>query len=386
MGFLQSFVPVIAGELVWAFDHFDRTFANITKEAGHLWTSVWLPNLDKVKVAFVTAMPAIARAVQSLLTGTLNPFVDFMANDFSIPLSAAMTETFVPLFTDTLVWAIQTFADTATNAVSHINDLWEGTLFPALVKFRDTFLDVIPKVGSSIQSLLNGTIKPFVDYALNDFIIPIAAAVTQTLVPIFADTLTWAFREAATTFNWAVGLINDAYKTVVEPVFNLIKKIVLDTLKTVKDLWDKYGADILDKLSETMTGIRNLFQKLWDDVLKPIIEPFLATLQEIWDDVLSGIITKIGEVVMKLVGAALDIYNKFISPLINYVVDQLAPGFTRGFNVILNIVKTVISGIGTMISGLLTTLGGLIDFISGVFTGDWKKSLERRQGYFRWRI
>lgn len=157
---------------------------------------------------------------------------------------------------------------------------------------------------------------------------------------------------------------------------------MLDTLKTVKDLWDKYGADILDKLSETMTGIRNLFQKLWDDVLKPIIEPFLATLQEIWDDVLSGIITKIGEVVMKLVGAALDIYNKFISPLINYVVDQLAPGFTRGFNVILNIVKTVISGIGTMISGLLTTLGGLIDFISGVFTGDWKKKLGTASGIF----
>lgn len=373
-GFVKSFAPVIANQIVWTFDFLDRTFRNSTDQSIKLWDTVWLPSLEKVKNAFVTNMPLIAASLQSLLDGTLNPFTDFMINDFAIPVSTVLAETLVPIFTDTLVWAIDTFAKTFDNAVNHINDLWDSTLNPALEQFRDMFLDIIPQIGKSFSDLLNGTLKPFVDYALNEFIIPIAAKVVDTLVPVFADTLVWAFKEAANTFEWAVKLINDIYNTVLKPVFDLIKKIVLDTLQIVKDLWNKYGQDILNKISEMMENTRKLFQKLWDDVLKPIIEPFLAKLKDIWDNTLKGIIKQVGEVVMKLVDAALDIYNKFIVPLINYVIDKLAPGFVKGFNIVLNIVTTVIESVGGIIKGLLRTLGGIIDFVTGVFTGDWKKA------------
>lgn len=374
VGFTQAFAPVIANEIVWAFDLLDRTFAHFTDEAIRLWDSVLLPSLDRLKVAFVTAMPVIAAALQSLLTGTLNPFVDFFYNGFAIPINSALIETLVPLFTDTLVWAIELFAKTSTNAVNAINDLWAGTLFPSLEKFRDLFLDLIPKIGKSFSELLDGTIKPFVDYALNDFIIPIASAITETLVPIFTDVLVKAFEEAAKTFEWAVKMINDVYNTVLKPVFDLIKKIVLDTLQVVKDLWNKYGKEIMDKVSEMMDNIRDRFQQLWDKVLKPIIEPFLKKLNELWDGTFKDIIKLVGEVVMKLINAALDIYNKFISPLIGYIIDKLAPSFVKGFNIVLNIVTTVIESIGGIIKGLLRTLGGIIDFVTGVFTGDWKKA------------
>ncbi|MEK4276474.1 phage tail protein [Paenibacillus sp. FSL R7-0026] len=373
-GFVKSFAPVIANQIVWTFDFLDRTFRNSTDQSIKLWDTVWLPSLEKVKNAFVTNMPLIAASLQSLLDGTLNPFTDFMINDFAIPVSTVLAETLVPIFTDTLVWAIDTFAKTFDNAVNHINDLWDSTLNPALEKFRDLFLDIIPQIGDSFDNLLNGTIKPFVDYALNEFIIPIASKITETLVPIFTDVLVKAFEEAAKTFKWAVDMINDIYNTVLKPVFDLIKKIVLDTLQIVKDLWNKYGKDILDKISEMMENTRKLFQKLWDDVLKPIIEPFLKKLNEIWDGTLKGIIKQVGEVVMKLVSAALDIYNKFIVPLISYIIDKLAPSFTKGFNIVLNIVTTVIESVGGIIKGLLKTLGGVIDFVAGVFTGDWKKA------------
>lgn len=373
-GFVKSFAPVIAKQIVWTFDFLDRTFRNSTDQSIKLWDTVWLPSLDKVKNAFVTNMPLIAASLQSLLDGTLNPFTDFMTNDFAIPISTVLAETLVPIFTDTLVWAIDTFAKTFDNAVNHINELWEGTLNPSLEKFRDMFLDVIPQIGDSFDKLLNGSIKPFVDYILNEFIIPIASKITDTLVPIFTDVLVKAFEEAANTFEWAVDMMNDIYNTVLKPVFDLIKKIVMDTLQIVKDLWNKYGKDILDKITEMMENTRKLFQKLWDDVLKPIIEPFLKKLNEIWDGTLKGIIKQVGEVVMKLVNAALDIYNKFIVPLIGYIIDKLAPSFTKGFNIVLNIVTTVVESIGGIIKGLLKTLGGIIDFVAGVFTGDWKKA------------
>lgn len=374
IGFTQSFAPVIAKQITWAFAEFDKTFRYSTDEAARLWTTVWLPNLEVVKNAFLMAMPVIAGALDGLLTGAINPFMDFMLNQFMIPLSSSMTETLVPLFTGTLAWAVLEFAKTSQKAVAAIVDLWSGTFLPALTDIRDMFLEIIPIIGGAWGSLLNETIKPFVDYILNDFIIPIGKAILETLVPILSDTLVWAFKEVADTFEWAVNLINDIYKTVFKPVFDLIKQIVLDTLKIVKDAWDKHGKALLDKLSEVMENIRKTVQKLWDEVLKPIIEPFLKTLKELWEGTFKGIIAKVVDLVFKLAESAAEIYNKFISPLINYIIDKLAPGFVKGFNIALNIVKEVIKTIGEVISGLLTTLGGIIDFITGVFTGNWSKA------------
>lgn len=374
IGFTQSFAPVIAKQITWAFAEFDKTFRNVTDTAAMLWTTVWLPNLEVVKNAFLMAMPVIAGALDGLLTGAINPFMDFMLNQFMIPLSSSMTETLVPLFSGTLAWAVLEFAKTSQNAVAEIVDLWSGTFLPALTDIRDMFLEIIPIIGNAWESLLNESIKPFVDYILNDFIIPIGAAILETLVPILSDTLVWAFKEVAKTFKWAVDLINDVYKTVFKPVFDLIKQIVMDTLKIIKDAWDKHGKALLDKLSEVMENIRKTVQKLWDEVLKPIIEPFLKTLKELWEGTFKGIIAKVVDLVFKLAESAAEIYNKFISPLINYIIDKLAPGFVKGFNIALNIVKEVIKTIGEVISGLLTTLGGIIDFITGVFTGNWSKA------------
>ncbi|MEK5414499.1 hypothetical protein [Paenibacillus sp. FSL L8-0708] len=382
-GFTQSFAPVIAKQITWAFAEFDKTFKNVTSEASRLWTTVWLPNLELVKNAFLIAMPVIASSLDGLLTGAINPFMDFMLNGFMIPLDAALTETLVPLFSTTLAWAVLEFAKVSQTAVEAIVALWEDTLQPNLEKLRDVFLDVIPQIGDTIQNLLDGTIKPFVDYALNEFIIPIGAAILDTLVPILTDTLVWAFKEVADTFEWAVDMINDIYETVLEPVFDLIKEIVLDTLKIVKDAWDKHGKALLDNLSDVMENIRKTVQKLWDDVLKPIIEPFLATMKELWEDTFKGIVEKVVDLVFKLVEAATEIYNKFISPLVNAIIDYLAPGFTKGFNIALDIVKRVMKTIGEQISGLLTALGGVIDFVTGVFTGNWGKAWEGVKSIFK---
>lgn len=373
-GFAKSFAPVIAKQITWAFAEFDKTFRNVTDEASRLWTTVWLPNLDLVKNAFLLAMPVIAASLDGLLTGAINPFVDFMWNGFAIPVSSVLTETLVPLFSGTLTWAVLEYAKVSQTAVEAIVGLWQGTFLPALTDMRDVFLDVIPQMGDAIQDLLNGTIKPFVDYALNDFIIPISTAILETLVPVLSDTLAWAFKEAASTFKWAVGIINDVYRTVLKPVFDLIKQIVLDTLQIVKDAWDKYSGAIMSKLSEVINNIRDTVQRLWDDVLKPIIIPFLEALKEVWDGTLKGIVKQVVDLVLKLVDAAADIFNKFIKPLADYIIDLLAPAFVTGFKIVLNIVTSVIKTIGEVISGLLKALGGVIDFIAGVFTGNWAKA------------
>ncbi|MEK4006097.1 phage tail protein [Paenibacillus sp. FSL H3-0333] len=461
IGFTQSFAPVIASQITWAFAEFDKTFRNLTDTVSSLWTDTWLPNLEIIKGAFLTAFPEIAGAIQSLLDNTLNPMVDFMLNSFIIPVVSSLMSTFVPIFTDTLVFAIQTFADTAVNAVSEINKLWSGTLLPSLSLVADAFTTNIPIIGSTLQSLLDSsvkpfvtymlndfiipitsavvstlapiftdvlvfainefsktfqnavvyanelttgtwipsidslkdsfiknfgnigesiqnlldrTIKPFVDYAINDFILPISAKITEVLVPILTDILVFAFEEIADVFKVSVDIINDVWDTVLLPIFDLLKEVVMDTLSIVQEAWDKHGKTILDGLSKAIDSILKIIQRLWDDVLKPIIMPFLAKVKELWDGTFKDIAKQMMEFVMNLIELGTMIYNKFISPLINYIIDSLAPAFVKGFNIALNIVTDVIKSIGGIIKGIMEVFNGLITFLMGAFTGDWGKA------------
>ncbi|MBE1554810.1 hypothetical protein [Sporosarcina limicola] len=373
-GFVKDFAPVFADVAVWSMDLLARTSQNVTDEMISLWGGTMLPSLEKVKKAWMDANTSVAGSLQSLLDGTIKPLVDYILNKFILPIVAQLLKTFVPIFTDVLVFAMQLFSKTFKNLTDTLNNLTSTVILPALEKIKNAFLDMVPRVGDSLQKLLDGTLKPFVDYLLNDFVIPIADQIIKTLVPIFTDVLVFAFEEAANAFEWAANMMNDIYKTVIRPVFDLVKKIVMDTLKIITDLWDKHGETLLKNISELLKGIRDTFQNLWDKILKPIIQPFLEMLTTLWDKHLKGMIKAVGDFIVKLVNAALDILNKFILPIVNYLIDELGPTFVLVFNAVASIVGSVFGIISDLIEGNMKILGGLIDFITGVFTGDWKKA------------
>ncbi|MBT2287973.1 hypothetical protein J7E73_02280 [Paenibacillus albidus] len=373
-GFVTAFAPVIANTLVGAFTLLDTTFQNLTDTMSVLWRTVWLPNLDIIKSAFVEAMPVIAAALDSLIQKTILPAASFFLNDFALPIAKSINEVFYPILADTAVYAITLFGNTLTNVVTRINELWQTTLLPNFTKLRDVILDVMPQIGTAIQDLLDGVIKPFVNYAINGFILPITQKILQVLVPILTDTLVWAFKEVSSAFQFAVDLIVDIYNTIFKPTFDLIKQIVLDVLASLKAAWDEHGTAILKGLSTFLDNTKKTLKRLWDEVLKPIIEPFLQTMKDIWNDTLKGIVDKIVDLVLKLTEAAVDIYNKFIQPMIDGCVTYLGPAIVETFGIIWKTVKDVVTWVGELIQDLLTIFDGIIDFLWGTFTGDWDKA------------
>ncbi|GLC88705.1 hypothetical protein [Lysinibacillus piscis] len=373
-GFVQDFAPVFADVAVWSMQLLAETMQNVTNELITLWDGTFLPSLESIKSAWLEANSSVAASLQSLLDGTIKPLVDYMINSFIIPISSQLIKTFAPIFTDILVFAMQLFAKTFGNMTETLNNLTATVILPALEKIKNAFLEFVPRVGGALQTLLDGTIKPFVDYILNKFAIPIANTIIKTVVPIFTDILVAAFEVAAEAFEWAANLMNDIYKSVIEPTFDLVKKIVTDTLKIVADLWNKHGKDLLNNLKDLFKNIEDIFQRLWDKVLKPIVEPFLEKLTELWDKHLKGLIKELGDFIAKLVNGALEISNKFITPIVKFLVDILGPEFKNIFLFIVDIVSTAVARLADIIKGLLKVLGGIIDFLTGIFTGNWRKA------------
>lgn len=170
------------------------------------------------------------------------------------------------------------------------------------------------------------------------------------------------------------GVFNSIWEDAINPAVQLITTAWEDFTKILVDLWDQYGESLVNNVGEFVTKLTSLFQSIWDNILEPIVQPFLETLSWLWDKHIKGLIEEVGNFIMKLVNGALEIYNKVVSPILSWLLDKLSPAFSFIGGLITGVFGTVVSFISDAVKSVFKLFGGIIDFITGVFTGNWKKA------------
>lgn len=170
------------------------------------------------------------------------------------------------------------------------------------------------------------------------------------------------------------GVFNSIWEDAINPAVQLITTAWEDFTKILVDLWDQYGEPLVNNVGEFVTKLTSLFQSIWDNILEPIVQPFLETLSWLWDKHIKGLIEEVGNFIMKLVNGALEIYNKVVSPILSWLLDKLSPAFSFIGGLITGVFGTVVSFISDAVKSIFKLFGGIIDFITGVFTGNWKKA------------
>lgn len=170
------------------------------------------------------------------------------------------------------------------------------------------------------------------------------------------------------------GVFNSIWEDAINPAVQLITTAWEDFTKILVDLWDQYGEPLVNNVGEFVTKLTSLFQSIWDNILEPIVQPFLETLSWLWDKHIKSLIEEVGNFIMKLVNGALEIYNKVVSPILSWLLDKLSPAFSFIGGLITGVFGTVVSFISDAVKSIFKLFGGIIDFITGVFTGNWKKA------------
>lgn len=167
-----------------------------------------------------------------------------------------------------------------------------------------------------------------------------------------------------------------------KPMTSTIGTIWSDFCKLLSDWWNQYGKSILTKVGEFINGLIDTFNKLWTDVLEPIIKPFLDEFVKVWQENLKPAIKAVMDYVGTLIESALTIYNKFIKPIVDWLVQILKPVVIAVGSTIGGVVNTVSATIGNLVNNIFSASKGLIDFITGVFTADWKRAWEGVKSVF----
>lgn len=178
------------------------------------------------------------------------------------------------------------------------------------------------------------------------------------------------------------GVFNSIWTDAIDPAIQLISKAWADFSGILLNLWNEHGQPLTNNIGEFATKVIEYFQKIWDDILEPIVTPFLETLSWLWEKHLKQMIENIGDFIGKAVNGALEIYNKFIQPIQLWIMDKLAPVWAYLSNLIIGVLGTVIAFLADTVSRIFKLFGGIIDFITGVFTGNWKKAWEGVKSIF----
>jgi phage-related protein len=241
--------------------------------------------------------------------------------------------------------------------------------------FRNNINAVWTDISNTLNSFVNDTLKPIFSYIINSFLAPIGVAFKTYILPVLADLFVGIGKILNDILKLLQSTLDNAWN-IVKPGLDLIKKIVVDVLEIIKNLWDKYGNDLINNIRGFIQGAQETFQLIWDNIINPIIQPALEMLSWLWTEHLSKLVAQIGEFIMKCVNGALELYNGFIKPLIDYMIVDLGPKVAFVVNLLVDLFGSMVAGIADQIKALFKIFGGIVDFIVGVFTGNWKKAWE----------
>lgn len=302
----------------------------------------------------------IAYSVGESLKNTFGPSIQNAINEL-LPVLGRWKEQFGSMFAD-----VQTLGAPLAN--------WIQTgLIPLWQKGIELAGHVLAGLGDSALNVVN---------TIWDAAFPIIDKFVNEGLPRLTEFLNGAMEIFRSLFDLVKQIFDDIWQDAVDPAMKLVSGIIQDTLDIIFKWWDEWGGKILDGLKKTLDSIKGLWENIWGTFLKPFITNMLDMLKQLWDKHLKGLVEEIGTFVGKLTTAAMDIFNKFIMPIVNWLVQKLGPTFSNIFSLIGDVIGTALGVIADVAKGIIKALGGIIDFIAGVFTGDWKKAWNGIKTFF----
>lgn len=134
-------------------------------------------------------------------------------------------------------------------------------------------------------------------------------------------------------------------------------------------------------VGKAIESLKGVLKNIWDNVLVPMFK----FLKDMFNAVIKPIASFLGNTFVSAVDMVasifLHLWNEILAPLANFLVSRFGEKFTDFANkatIAVSGVKTVFGGLSTYIKTIFDTIKGVINgvitFVSGVFTGNWKKA------------
>ena len=371
-------------------DRFDELTAAISDSEGAAakMASTQLDNLQGDITLFKSALEGVQIAVSDALTPAIRGFVQFGSEALSA-ITDGIKEGGVSSIGSILSRMLM---DGINSAVSNI----QGALPGLLVKIQGTVSELLTNALSDVfgmthdeaSTLINDAILMVQNYinniiatfdAMKPVVIGVWETITKTIMPIIKGLIP------------VIGAVFQAMGTKTKIIFSAIQRlspVISNMVQSVMPMFITAG-EAVGGILETIGGV------ITNNII-PGIMSFSETLIGIWENILtaaSPVIERISQFITSMIPVVAPfiqtvitdagiLFKDVLVPIGEWLIKTLGNAITNTVKVAGTAIDLILSFIEPILPGIIQTFGGVIDFITGVFTGDWKKAWEGVKGIF----
>ena len=264
-----------------------------------------------------------------------------------------------------IIGFINTIGTHLSNGFDNLSTFFDG----AFDLLGDSIDRVRPTMENAISNLLSG---------ITDLAGGVGTIVSDSFEIATGKLVEWVEQDSET-----IGTFFDNIQLQIADVLSLVGTVFSDIGTFLSEWWESDGSSVFSNICDMFTNIGTTLMNVYNEWIKPAWDAIVDIFQSAWDDCLKPIFEKAVSFFGKLGDCISAIWNNFLSPIVNFLVKTFGPVFTNIFNAIGGVFKTVFTVIGDVVGGILDALGGLLDFITGIFTGDWKKAWNGIKDFFK---
>ena len=311
----------------------------------------WFNGLSDAQVSMIMKFAGIVAAIGPVLMiiGKLVTTVSGAYTMFSKATAAiAKAGGVIKLIASPAGIAIAVIAAVAAAAFLIIKN-WDK-IKPVVMKVKDAFVSVMPTIKSAITSAIT-VITPVIKAVVNT---------VKTIVPIIATT----FTSVAKKLTPVVKIVGNAIKAaipVVGKMFGAAFTFVGNAIKKVMPY--------ISRIAKAIGAVLVFAVK----AVSPVVKKMASTFSTVFTSIFS---------IASRIASKLKPVFKGIGTVIKAVMGVVGKVIGTTFRKAANVIESVAGSIKQTIGGITKVFSGILDFISGVFTGNWKKAWEGVKSIF----
>ena len=211
-------------------------------------------------------------------------------------------------------------------------------------QFRGFVDGILRAIGEAAEWLWQNIMVPFGQWL---------AEVMPKAWDAVSQAARWLWVNALVPFG---EFLRELWQTVLVPVGRVLVDVLGKAFKFAADVAKMFWREVLVPLGGALSGL-----------FKSAVEAVSAVLTFLWKNVF----VPYGNYVKN---TALPIMKKLIDAFKQFWKDVLEPLAGHLKNVFMVVLSNIFDGLSGMIQGFIKSLTGLMNFITGVFTGDWRKA------------
>lgn len=236
-------------------------------------------------------------------------------------------------------------------------------------RIKQYLLDMFD-IGAAISEKI-GELSSTFAYIFEEFASEAGQQITANLIEIFANS----FMEIS---SLAAQLGLDIVSTIVDPIKNS-KEELRAALGELLVGYEEFTASVKEILNDSFGFVRQVY----NEFIAPLFETLKEELTKFYQENIAPLATTLGEFFSSLGQNLKKLWNELLKPIIQWIIDNILPVLKPIFDGIIKRVMNLFSMISGVVQGLIQVFQGIITFLTGKFTGDWEHAWEGIKDIFK---